>query len=157
MLKLEENKLVVTGSLVTFRFGVNKYDKNTEKYYVTVKVDPDQLTDEDRQTIHDTYFADAKEKYIPDMFKVDAKTGKVKKLESEEALYLNLKSQYEVNIFFASKGNKKFTWEEYNEEVENMTPYGSNVTLACRLKSGSIYPLALKFNTVEKATVDSYF
>ena len=62
--KPEEDKLVVSGSLSSFRYGTNKYDKDNDKYYVSVKCD--DLSKEIRDAIRAKYFSNSKEKYIPD-------------------------------------------------------------------------------------------
>lgn len=144
--KPEENKLVVSGTLSAFRFGVNKFDKETEKYYVSIKAD--ELPSEIRDSIRLTYFAESKEKYIPDPFKEGADPNNT---------YLNLKSMYEIPVFMEGKGNKKYTYEEVIELGDGLPPYGSEVLLSCRLKEGAVYPLAIKFITIVKANADDYF
>ena len=144
--KPEEDKLVLSGTLSAFRFGTNKYDKDTEKYYVSVKCDDFPV--EIRDAIRTTYFADTKEKYIPDPFKEGADLSNT---------YLNLKSQYQVPVFLEGKGNKKYTYDEVIELGDGLPPYGSEVLLSCRLKEGAIYPLALKLITVVKTSADDFF
>lgn len=142
----EEDKLVVSGSLTALRYGVNKFDKDTEKYYVSVKAD--SLTKEVRDAIRVKYFSDCKEKYIPDPFKEDADVTNT---------YLNLKSLYEIPVFKEGDGNKKYTLAEVIELGDGLPPYGSEVLLSCRLKEGAIYPLALKLVTIVKANADDFF
>lgn len=144
--KPEENKLVVSGTLSAFRFGVNRFDKDNEKYYVSVKCD--DLPQEVRDDIRSKYFADCKEKYIPDPFKEGADLSNT---------YLNLKSQYSVPAFVEGKGNKKYTFDEVIELGEGLPPCGSEVLLSCRMKEGAIYPLAIKFVTINKMSADDYF
>lgn len=144
--KPEENKLVVSGTLAAFRFGVNKFDKETEKYYVSIKAD--ELPSEIRDSIRLTYFAESKEKYIPDPFKEGADLNNT---------YLNLKSMYEIPVFMEGKGNQKFTFDDVIELGDGLPPYGSEVLLSCRLKEGAVYPLAIKIINLVKANADDYF
>ena len=144
--KPEENKLVLSGTLSAFRYGTNKFDRDTEKYYVSVKCD--DIPKEIRDAIRITYFADAKEKYIPDPFKEGADLSNT---------YLNLKSQYQVPVFVEGKGNNKYSYDDVIELGDGLPPYGSEVLLSCRLKEGAIYPLALKLITVVKTSADDFF
>lgn len=144
--KPEENKLVVSGTLSAFRYGTNKFDKETERYYVSVKAD--QLPAEVRDSIRLTYFDESKEKYIPEPFREGA---------DPDNTYLNLKSQYEFAVFVEGKGNKKYTYDEVIELGDGLPPYGSEVLLSCRLKKGAIYPLAVKFITIVKTNADDFF
>ena len=144
--KPEENKLVVSGSLSAFRFGTNKFDSETERYFVSIKAD--NLPSEIRNAIRTTYFDESKEKYIPEPFREGADL---------ENTYLNLKSQYEFAIFVEGKGNHKYTYNEIIELGDGLPPYGSEVILSCRLKKGAIYPLAVKFVTIVKANADDFF
>ena len=146
ILKLEENKLVLSGILSAFRFGTNKFDKETERYFVSIKAD--DIPAEIRSTIREKYFANSKEKYIPEPFREDADLSNT---------YLNLKSQYEIPVFKEGAGNKKFTFDEVIELGDGLPPYGSEVLLSCRLKEGAIYPLAVKIITVVKMSADDYF
>lgn len=142
----EENKLVLSGSLSAFRHGVNKYDKDTVKYYVSIKAD--DIPAELRTLIRDRYFADAKEKYIPEPFREDY---------NPDNTYINLKSLYEIPVFKEGSGNKKYTYDDVIELGDGLPPYGSEVLLSMRLKEGAIYPLALKIITVVKTSADDYF
>lgn len=144
--KPEENKLVVSGTLSAFRFGVNKFDRETEKYYVSVKAD--ELSSDVRDAIRLTYFAESKEKYIPDPFKEGADPSNT---------YLNLKSMYEIPVFMEGKGNQKFSFDDVIELGDGLPPYGSEVLLSCRLKEGAVYPLAIKIINLVKANADDYF
>lgn len=144
--KPEENKLVVSGTLSAFRYGTNKFDKDTEKYYVSVKAD--ELPSEIRDSIRLTYFAESKEKYIPDPFKEGADPNNT---------YLNLKSMYEIPVFMEGKGNQKFTFDDVIELGDGLPPYGSEILLSCRLKEGAVYPLAIKIINLVKANADDYF
>ena len=144
--KPEENKLVVSGTLSAFRHGFNRYDKETEKYYVSVKCD--DLPKEVRDDIRAKYFADAKEKFIPDPFKEAADLSNT---------YLNLKSQYDVPAFVEGKGNTKFSYDDIIELGDGLPPYGSEVLFSCRLKEGAIYPIAIKFVTIVKTSADDFF
>lgn len=144
--KPEENKLVLSGSLSAFRFGTNKFDKETERYFVSIKAD--DLPQEVRDGIRNTYFDESKEKYIPEPFREGADPSNT---------YLNLKSQYEYAVFIEGEGNHKFTFDDIIEKGDGLPPYGSEVILSCRLKKGAIYPLALKFITITKANADDFF
>ena len=64
--KPEEDKLVCTGILKAFRFGTNKFDTKTEKYFVSILTSLDAET---RKDIKDRYFSEAKEKYVPEPFR----------------------------------------------------------------------------------------
>lgn len=142
----EENKLVLSGTLSSFRHGVNKFDKETEKYYISIKADslPTALRDQIRKK----YFADAKEKFIPDPFKEGADLDNT---------YINLKSLYEIPVFKEGTGNKKYSYDDVIEMGDGLPPYGSEVLLSIRLKEGALYPLALKIVTVVKSSADDYF
>lgn len=146
ILKLDENKLVLSGILSAFRFGTNKFDKETERYFVSIKAD--DIPADVRSTIREKYFSNSKEKYIPEPFREDADLSNT---------YLNLKSQYEIPVFKEGAGNKKFTFDEVIELGDGLPPYGSEVLLSCRLKEGAIYPLAVKIITVVKMSADDYF
>lgn len=142
----DENKLVLSGTLTAFRHGVNKFDKDTEKYYLSIKAD--ELPAELRTKIREKYFADSKEKFIPDTFKEGA---------DPENTYVNLKSLYEIPVFKEGTGNKKYSYDEVIEMGDGLPPYGSEVLLSIRLKEGALYPLALKIVTVVKSSADDYF
>lgn len=146
MFKEDENKLVLSGTLTSFRHGVNKFDKDTEKYYISIKAD--SLPSELRDQIREKYFADTKDKFIPDTFKEGA---------DPENTYVNLKSLYEIPVFKEGTGNKKYSFQEVIDMGDGLPPYGSEVLLSIRLKEGSLYPLALKIVTVVKSSADDYF
>lgn len=141
--KPEEDKLVCTGILKAFRFGNNKFDK-TDKYYISILTTLDKET---RQDIKDRYFAEAKEKYIPEPFR-NIKDGEC---------YFNVKSLYEVPVFKIGEGNTKYSFDEVIEMGGGLPPYGSTVKLSMRLKAGAIYPLALQLIEIRKANADDYF
>lgn len=146
--KPEEDKLVIKGALTAFRHGVNRFDKDTEKYYISVRTTA--LPEEIRQAILSKYFEDTKEKYIPEPLKSDQK--------DPDKCYFNLKSLYEIPVFMEGKGNEKYTYEDVIDKLgDGLPPYGSEVILSCRLKEGAIYPLACKFVTIQKASADDYF
>lgn len=142
----DENKLVLSGTLTAFRHGVNKFDKETEKYYLSIKAAA--LPQEIRDKIREKYFADAKEKFIPDPFKEGADPTNT---------YINLKSLYEIPVFREGTGNKKYSFDEVIEMGDGLPPYGSEVLLSMRLKEGAVYPLALKIVTIVKSSADDYF
>ena len=145
--KPEEDKLVVSGSLSSFRYGTNKFDHENDKYYVSIKCD--DLSKEVRDAIREKYFSDSKEKYIPDPFKEGADLSNN---------YLNLKSLYPIPVFKEGDGNKKYSMDDVIDEWgDGLPPYGSEVVLSCRLKEGAVYPLAIKFITIVKANADDYF
>lgn len=146
MLKEAENKLVLSGTLSSFRHGVNKFDKDTEKYYLSIKADA--LPADLRTKIREKYFADAKEKFIPDPFKEGA---------DPDNTYINLKSLYEIPVFREGTGNKKYSFDDVIEMGDGLPPYGSEVLLSIRLKEGALYPLALKIVTIVKSSADDYF
>lgn len=142
--KPEEDKLVCTGILKAFRFGTNKFDTKTEKYFVSILTSLDAET---RKDIKDRYFSEAKEKYIPEPFR-EIKNGEC---------YFNLKSLYEIPVFKLGEGNKKYSFDEVIEMGDGLPPYGSTVKLSMRLKEGAIYPLALQIIEIRKANADDYF
>lgn len=142
----DENKLVLSGTLTAFRHGVNKFDKDTEKYYLSIKAD--SLPQEIRDKIREKYFGDAKEKFIPDPFKEGA---------DPDNTYINLKSLYEIPVFREGTGNKKYSFDEVIAMGDGLPPYGSEVLLSMRLKEGAVYPLALKIVTIVKSSADDYF
>lgn len=146
MFKEDENKLVLSGTLTSFRHGVNKFDKETEKYYISIKAD--SLPADLRTKIREKYFGDTKEKFIPDTFKDNADL---------ENTYVNLKSLYEIPVFKEGTGNKKYSFDDVIDMGDGLPPYGSEVLLSIRLKEGSLYPLALKIVTVVKSSADDYF
>ena len=142
--KPEEDKLVLTGTLTAFRFGVNKFDTTKEKYYISIRTTLDAAT---RQAIRDRYFAETKEKYLPEP---------LKNIEDGEC-YFNLKSLYEIPVFKAGEGNHKYSYDDVIEFGDGLPPYGSTVKLSMRLKEGAIYPLAVQFIEIRKANADDYF
>ncbi len=142
--KPEEDKLVCEGILKAFRFGTNKFDTKTEKYFVSILTSLDAAT---RAEIKDRYFAEAKEKYIPEPFR-EIQDG---------PCYFNLKSLYEIPVFKQGEGNKKYSYEDVIEMGDGLPPYGSTVKLSMRLKEGAIYPLALQIIEIRKANADDYF
>jgi radical SAM protein with 4Fe4S-binding SPASM domain len=64
--KPEEDKLVVTGILTAYRQGTNRFDKENERYFVSVRAKCPVAI---RSAIRDKYFSDCKDKYIPDVLK----------------------------------------------------------------------------------------
>lgn len=147
--KPEEDKLVVQGILTAYRHGTNRYDKDTQKYYVSVRCA--SLPKEVRTAIREKYFSDAKEKYIPEPFTEEG-------IASDDAeMYFNMKSLYEIPAFIAGKGNNRLGYDDVIELGDGLPPHGSEVKLSIRLKEGAIYPLAIQFITVVKTSADDYF
>lgn len=147
--KPEEDKLVVTGILTAYRYGTNKYDRDKSKYYVSVRTP--MLPLEVRQEIRAKYFADAKEKYIPEPFTEDGMGS------TDEEMYFNLKSLYEIPAFIEGKGNTRYGYEDVIELGDGLPPHGSEVKLSIRLKEGALYPLAIQFIKIVKTSADDYF
>lgn len=146
--KPEEDKLVVTGSLTAFRCGTSKWEKETEKYYIYVRT---CIPVNVREDIAGKYFADSKEKYIPEPFK------DLDKAQDTDEIYLNLKSLYEIPAFVQGKGNQRYSFDDVLELGDGLPPLGSTVELACRLKEGAIYPIGVRFVEIRKQNVDDYF
>lgn len=146
--KPEEDKLVVTGILTAYRQGTNRFDKENERYFVSVRAKCPVAI---RSAIRDKYFSDCKDKYIPDVLK------KLDEANDEEEVYFNLKSLYEIPAYHVDKGNQRYSYDDVIELGEGLPPRGSTVECAMRLKEGAIYPLAIRFLTVEKTSVDEYF
>ena len=146
VLHIEEDRLVINGILAGFRFGSDKFNKE-ETYHVNVKtvVDPEIL-----EKIREVYYADAKEKYIPDFLKTIPAAG--------EEIYFNLRTQYEPKSYLANDMRHALSYDEVMEKGDGLAPIKSNVTVSIRLKkNGSMYPLGIKFNTFEKQDPNSYF
>lgn len=142
----DENKLVVTGTLTAFRYGSNKYDKDNNKYYVSVKT---SIPAAIRESIRLEYFEDSKEKYIPEPFRAPG--------ESDDECYLNLKSLYEIPVFRFGEGNKRYSYDDVIELGDGLPPIGSEVKLSIRLKKGALYPLALLIIELVKQDASHYF
>lgn len=145
--KPDEDKLVITGALTAYRHGTNKYDRDTEKYYVSVRtaaLPPEVILD-----IKERYFSETKEKYLPEILK-DTDQGK-------EEIYFNLKSLYEIPAFVAGKGNTRYSYDDVIELGDGLPPHGSTVKLSIRLKEGAMYPLAIQFIEIVKTSADDYF
>ena len=129
-----------------FRHGTNKFDKETEKFYISIRT---KVPTEIREDIKEKYFSDTKDKYLPEPLK--------NILDNEETIYWNLKSLYEIPIFKAGEGNSKYSFDDVIEMGGGLPPYGSVVKLSMRLKESAIYPLALQIIEVVKVSADDYF
>lgn len=145
--KPEEDKLVVTGILTAYRHGTNKFDRDTEKYYVSVRTPA--LPQEVLLDIAHKYFEDTKDKYLPEFLKNAA--------EDREEIYFNLKSLYEIPAFVQGKGNTRYSYDDVIELGDGLPPHGSTVKLSIRLKEGALYPLAIQFIEIVKTSADDYF
>lgn len=147
--KPEEDKLVVTGILTAYRCGISKWDKDTEKYTVSVRCTCPVVV---RSAIRDKYFGDSKEKYIPDPFK------DLEKADDDTEVYFNLKSLFEIPSYVTGKGNTRYSYDDVIESLgDGLPPLGSTVEVAMRLKEGAVYPLAIRFIEIQKQNVDDYF
>lgn len=142
----EEKKLVVEGRLTTLRYGVNKYDTDSPKYYVSVST---EIPAAIREEIRLTYFEDSKEKYIPEPFRNPS--------ETPDECYLNLKSLYEIPVFRDGEGNKKYTFDDVVALGDGLPPIGSTVKISIRLKPGALYPLAILIVDLVKQDAGKYF
>lgn len=146
--KPEEDKLVVTGKLTAFRFSTSKFSQDKEHYQISIQCDAipaDVIAD-----IKALYFSDTKDKYLPSFIKDAEKDPKA-------ALYINLKSQYEVPSFVEGEGNKRYGFDDVIELGDGLPPLGSTVKLSIRLKSGAAYPLAVLFTEIRKLDASDYF
>lgn len=142
----EESKLVVSGRLTALRYGTNKFDKDANKFYVSVKT---SIPADIREEIRLEYFDDSKEKYIPEPFR--------KPSESPDECYLNLKSLYEIPVFRDGEGNKRYSFDDVVELGDGLPPIGSEVKLSIRLKKGALYPLAILIVDLVKQDAGKYF
>lgn len=142
----EENKLVVSGTLTALRYGTNKYDKDSPKYFVSIKTSIPLAI---REEIRDTYFDESKEKYIPEPFRDPATTP--------DECYLNLKSLYEIPAFRVGEGNKRYSYDDVISLGEGLAPIGSEIKLSIRLKKGALYPLAILLVEIVKQDAGHYF
>lgn len=147
--KPEENKLVIPGTLSAYRFGGSKYSGDKEIYQVSVKTTA--LTPGLVAEIKKAYFSDTKDKYLPSFIK-DFEEGK-----TQDGVYINLKSQYEIPAFVEGEGNKRYGFDDVIELGEGLPPHGSTVKLSCRLKEGAIYPLAILIQELRKQDASDYF
>ena len=100
------------------------------------------------------YFTDTKDKYLPSFVKDFEKDPEG---SEKNGVYINLKSQYEFGTFLPTDGNKRYTFEDVIEMGEGLAPLKSEVTLSMRLKDGSIYPLALRIDKLNKQDAADYF
>ena len=64
---------------------------------------------------------------------------------------------YEIPAYHIDKGNQRFSFDDVIEMGDGLPPHGSEIECSMRLKEGAIYPLAIRFLTVEKSSVDDYF
>ena len=147
--KPEENKLVIPGTLTAYRYSGTKYVNDKEVYQVSIKTDA--LTQDLVDQIKEDYFSDTKDKYLPSFIK------KFDNGEAEDGVFVNLKSQYEIPAFVQGQGNKRYSFDDVIELGDGLPPHGSVVKLSCRLKEGSIYPLAVMFIEINKQDASDYF
>lgn len=147
--KPDENKLVVYGTLVNFRHSTTKYSGAQEFYQVSVKTE--SLTPEVVAEVKKKYFSDTKDKYLPSFIKDMEETG------GKDAIYVNLKSQYEIATFMEGDGNKRYSMDDVIELGEGLPPLGSIVKLSIRLKENSAYPLAVMIVKLQKQDASDYF
>lgn len=142
----EESKLVVEGRLSALRYGVNKFDKDNNKFYVSIST---EIPAAIREEIRLAYFEDSKEKYIPEPFRDPANTP--------DKCYLNLKSLYEIPVFREGEGNKKYSFDDVVALGDGLPPIGSTIKLSIRLKKGALYPLAILIVDLVKQDAGRYF
>lgn len=114
----KEQKLIIEGTIVSARFGANKFD-DTNKYRISIKSDSIPYDD-----IH--AYDEVGPKMTPSWYK--NRDG-----------YINLASIYEIPIKDARGKNIDFdTWTaEYNF-------LGSLVRVSIKQKDGAIYPQAMR-------------
>ena len=148
--KPEENKLVIPGTLTAYRYSGTKYVNDKEVYQVSIRTNA--LTPELIEQLKEDYFSDTKDKFLPSF---------IKKFDNnevtEDGVFVNLKSQYEIPAFVEGNGNKRYSFDDVIELGDGLPPHGSEVKLSCRLKEGSIYPLAVLFIEIRKQDVSEYF
>ena len=147
--KPDKDKLVVTGLLTAYRFSTTKYKKDQEAYQVSVITK--SLTPEVVGMIHEKYFSNTGDKYLPSWIKDYESDPSIKEV------YINLKSQYEFSTFIEGKGNERFGYEDVIELGEGLPPLNSEVKLSIRLKAGACYPLGLMITKLNKQDVNEYF
>lgn len=148
--KPEENKLVIPGTLTAYRYSGTKYANDKELYQVSIKTEA--LTQDLIDQLKEDYFSDTKDKFLPSFIK-KFDNGEV----GSDGVFVNLKSQYEIPAFVEGQGNKRYGFDDVIELGEGLPPHGSLVKLSCRLKEGSIYPLAVMFVEIRKQDVSEYF
>lgn len=115
--KQELQKMIIEGSVVSARYGANKFD-DTNKYRISLKSD-----NIDYDNIH--AFDNAGSKLTPAWYK--NRDG-----------YINLASIYEIPI--KDYKGKVISFEEW---LENYNALGSIVKVAIKQKDGAIYPQAI--------------
>ena len=148
----DNNKLVVKGILTSFRFATTRFQGDKEVYQVSVKTTA--LMPKIALDIRNRYFSDTKEKYYPSFIKDFEKDPEK---STKEGVYINLKSQYEFGTFLPNEGNHRYSFDDVYEMGEGLAPLQSEVTLSMRLKEGSIYPLALRIDKLNKQDAADYF
>ena len=148
----DNNKLVLKGVLTSFRFASTRFAGDKEVFQVSIKTNG--LTAVLVDQIKARYFTDTKDKYLPSFVKDFEKDPEG---SEKNGVYINLKSQYEFGTFLPSDGNKRYTFDDVIEMGEGLAPLKSEVTLSMRLKEGSIYPLALRIDKLNKQDAADYF
>lgn len=127
---------IITGAM----FGTSKFDK-TDKYRVSVKFDEGERA-KLVNACKDIY-KDAGS-FIPKWFKDD------------KAEYINFKSNYDIPCVYSEDGVRV---EDGLAHIlsEYGTISGSKVIVAVTLKDGAIYPKAIAFTELVKASIDGLF
>lgn len=113
------NNIIVEGTIVSARFGSNKFDDNN-KYRIAIESDSI-----DYDSIH--AYDNVGSKLTPTWFK--DKTG-----------YINLSSIYDIPI--QDVNGKRIDFEEWIGEDHNAL--GSKVKVSIKQKEGALYPIAIK-------------
>lgn len=113
------NNIIVEGTIVSARFGSNKFDDNN-KYRIAIESDSI-----DYDSIH--AYDNVGSKLTPTWFK--DKTG-----------YINLSSIYDIPI--QDVNGKRIDFEEWIGEEHNAL--GSKVKVSIKQKEGALYPIAIK-------------
>ena len=147
--KPEENKLVLTGTLVKYVRSYTDFDKTKEPYQISILTS--DLTPEIIADLMERYFFDTKDKYLPSFIKKCNADG------YDKPVYVNVKTDYPFGTYIEGEGNKRYEYNDVLDLNDGMPPLGSEVKLACRLKDSGIYPMALMIITLKKVSVDDFF
>ena len=130
----------VRGTITGAMFGTTQFDK-TDKYRVSVKFDEGE-----------------REKLVgacKDIYK-DAGSFIPKWFKDEKSEYINFKSNYDIPCVYVKDGERV---EDGFAHIlsEYGTISGSKVIVAVTVKDGAVYPKAIAFIELVKASIDDLF
>ena len=131
----------VRGILTGAMYGTSKFDKD-EKYHVSIKFD-DGERDKLVAACNDIYKNAGS--FTPKWFKDDTTE------------YVNFKSNYDIPCVYKDDDGNRHDAPLSAILSEFGTISGSKVIIAVTLKEGAIYPKAIAFTELVKASIDDLF